>query len=743
MQLLYGRDKTDYKVLSKSKEMSDSVATVLIDNYLGYDFVKNKSEYSNVSKEPFSISYCTTNLDGYLNNEMILVSKNGINENYTTPSKYAHARLFEIESGSFKESFFDIFKYSFVDSQDSEKYKADDIDSYIGQMTELKNTQLLSEKALKSILYLLFDNFRDISNTVYIISDNVGDSYNERSIDIIKQVYKYIPYFMRKIIGFMSYGTINQKYSNRIKLVVMTRESSEIESELKVDLLNLDLQKIEKITTDQSKLVVDYILSIDDLERKELFEVIDFENKKSILTIKNLFNICTTKKLWIDSSDFNKMSSWIYNVINPNELEEDLFYKMMDIIEKDLDSEKFNSYLKQILAKESNICEGYLDKDKDLYNLLLFEDILSVDYKQDYNIKIDIDVEYIIKWWNEKIFSMLKQKSEAIDFCKVLKVEKEKYETLDLQGDSYLKLKNAMIENLDKLLLQEEKLTEKFVEEERYNLNLKLENIKSIKGLNDLAKEIDSSEVKYDKNKEILKIEYGKKFKEIADNEYNSFKQLERFIEIYKEYMSQDSIDYLQYLKNKELDEFKNKVNNCSEISKLERLVSESDMNYEKEITILNKFEKIIKSMNIDSMNNDNNIYYGLKICENIKFIKNIVNNPLVSILVNRDLDLNLYDIETILKNINKKIDFIESNKKYLAFDVNNYNLNIRINNEKNIYIIKFGYLNDLLEYIKSKQKKSKLSISKFINNSFNLEKKAFIKDNRELLNLIDKNLKK
>ena len=293
MQLLYGRDKTDYKVLSKSHELNGNIEAVLINDYLGYDFVKNKSDYSDISKEPFSISYCTTNLDGYLNNEMILVSKNGRNENYTTPSRYAHARLFEIEEESFKEGFFDIFRYSFVDSKDSEKYKDEDIDKYEGSLIELKETATLSEDALKSILYLLFDNFRAISNTVYVVIDSEGDSYNERSLDVIRQVYKYIPYFMRKIMGFVSYGTVNQKYSNRIKLVAMTRESSDFENELKVDLLNLDLQRIEKITTTQSKLVVDYILSIDDIKRKELFEFFDLENKKSILGIKNLFNILT------------------------------------------------------------------------------------------------------------------------------------------------------------------------------------------------------------------------------------------------------------------------------------------------------------------------------------------------------------------------------------------------------------------------------------------------------------------
>lgn len=742
MQLLYGRDKTDYKVLSKSHELNGNIEAVLINDYLGYDFVKNKSDYSDISKEPFSISYCTTNLDGYLNNEMILVSKNGRNENYTTPSRYAHARLFEIEEESFKDDFFDIFRYSFVNSEDSEKYKDEDIDKYEGSLIELNQTAPLSEEVLKSILYLLFDNFRAISNTVYVVIDSEGDSYNERSLDVIRQVYKYIPYFMRKIMGFVSYGTVNQKYSNRIKLVAMTRESSDFENELKVDLLNLDLQRIEKMTTTQSKLVVDYILGIDDVKRKELFEFFDLENKKSILGIKNLFNICLSRKLWKDSSDFDKMSSWIYNVVNPNELEEDLFYEMMDIIERDLNSEKFNNYLVHILSKESNICEGYLNQDKDLYNLLLFEDILSVDYKADYNIKIDVDINYIVTWWNENILPMLKRESKEGDFSKVLKHEIKKYETLDLQGNNYLKLKNIMLENLNRLLADEERAIEAFILEERQNLKTKFENIQNINSLYDLKNEIKDLEVIYDKNKEDLKIEYGAKFKEIADDNSISFDELDEFIEEYGEYLSDDSFSYVQGLKNNELDRFKYEVQKINNLSELDVLLK-SNINDEEESIILDKFEDLIKSFDIDDINYEKNIFFGSKICEKVKYEKYRLSSPLISILVDRYLNLDLDNLEKTFEIISQKIDFIEKNKDYLAFNVDDYNLNIQINNLNRNYIMKYGYLNDLVEHIKSKQNKSKLSISKFISKNINPEKKAFSKDNKDLLNLIDKHLKK
>lgn len=742
MQLLYGRDKTDYKVLSKSHELNGNIEAVLINDYLGYDFVKNKSDYSDISKEPFSISYCTTNLDGYLNNEMILVSKNGRNENYTTPSRYAHARLFEIEEESFKEGFFDIFRYSFVDSKDSEKYKDEDIDKYEGSLIELKETATLSEDALKSILYLLFDNFRAISNTVYVVIDSKGDSYNERSIDVIRQVYRYIPYFMRKIMGFVSYGTVNQKYSNRIKLVAMTRESSDFENELKVDLLNLDLQRIEKITTTQSKLVVDYILSIDDIKRKELFEFFDLENKKSILGIKNLFNICLSRKLWKDSSDFDKMSSWIYNVVNPNELEEDLFYEMMDIIERDLNSEKFNNYLVHILSKESNICEGYLNQDKDLYNLLLFEDILSVDYKSDYNINIDVDINYIVTWWNQNILLMLKRESKEGDFSKVLKNEIKKYETLDLQGNNYLKLKNIMLENLNRLLADEERAIEAFILEERQNLKTKFENIQNINSLYDLENEIKDLEVIYDKNKEDLKIEYGAKFKEIADDDRISFDELDEFIEEYGEFLSDDSFSYVQGLKNNELDMFKNKVKGIDNLLVLGDLFK-LDTNDEEESIILDRFEALIKSFDTNDINDEKNIFWGKEICEKVKYTKYRLSSPLISILVDRYLNLDLDNLEKTFEIISQKIDFIEKNKNYLAFNVDDYNLNIQINNLNRNYIIKYGYLNDLVEHIKSKQNKSKLFISKLISKNINPEKKAFSKDNKDLLNLIDKYLKK
>ena len=78
------------------------------------------------------------------------------------------------------------------------------------------------------------------------------------------------------------------------------------------------------------------------------------------------------------------MSEWIYNIVNPNTLDKDLLDKMIKTIEKQLNSEMFNSYLKHILSKEENISLEYISPESDLYELMLFEDILSVDYKDKY-----------------------------------------------------------------------------------------------------------------------------------------------------------------------------------------------------------------------------------------------------------------------------------------------------------------------------------------------------------------------
>lgn len=44
----------------------------------------------------------------------------------------------------------------------------------------------------------------------------------------------------------------------------------------------------------------------------------------------------------------------------------------------------------------------------DLYKLL-FEDMLRIDYSDKSTVKIDLDVEYVEKWWSENILPIFKE----------------------------------------------------------------------------------------------------------------------------------------------------------------------------------------------------------------------------------------------------------------------------------------------------------------------------------------------
>ncbi len=86
MQLLYGNDGTNYHTIAISKDMTAVQERKLLESYLGYDFVRDSSLYSDVSFEPVSITYVTTDLSNTLEQEKILIAKNARMKNYLTPS---------------------------------------------------------------------------------------------------------------------------------------------------------------------------------------------------------------------------------------------------------------------------------------------------------------------------------------------------------------------------------------------------------------------------------------------------------------------------------------------------------------------------------------------------------------------------------------------------------------------------------------------------------------------------------
>ena len=227
-------------------------------------------------------------------------------------------------------------------------------------------------------------------------------------------------------------------------LFVLKSKENKSEYAIKIDISNKSIEKNEGVSDYESEFIVDYILGLDENDKNEFWGDIEAKSspEENYITVNELYNICISKDLWKNQDDTSKMTNWIYNVINPNALDKDTLDKMLKIIEQELNSDMFNFYLKYILSKDENIYLEYISPDSDLYELILFEDILSVDYKDKYDINVDLDVDYIGDWWRQNILPIFKSKYSEDQLQDRLNLEIKKNEILDFRGENFKRFKN-------------------------------------------------------------------------------------------------------------------------------------------------------------------------------------------------------------------------------------------------------------------------------------------------------------
>ena len=247
------------------------------------------------------------------------------------------------------------------------------------------------------------------------------------------------------------------------------------------------------------------------------------------------------------------MTNWIYNVINPNALDKDTLDKMLKIIEQELNSDMFNFYLKYILSKDENIYLEYISPDSDLYELILFEDILSVDYKDKYDINVDLDVDDIGDWWRQNILPIFKSKYSEDQLQDRLNLEIKKNEILDFRGENFKRFKNRIIEEINKEM-PDKKDEANFEVDEKKFLEKRI-NASNPKNISELEQVFGDIELKYDSNKEILKNYYSGILMQILENkdEKSTLDQLEKFINKNKEFLDEDLHVYIDMKVQKEI----------------------------------------------------------------------------------------------------------------------------------------------------------------------------------------------
>ena len=616
----------------------------------------------------------------------------------------------------------------------------------------------IQRENLKNILYSIFDNYGDLSKKIYIV---ISDVENNKHIceEILKIINKNTPSFIRKIL--VGYNDDNKNVTVKLKrrnekFNIVEKYDLNSKDDVVIDIYNMDLSK-EKYSY-ESKFIVDYIVSLDDIKKTKFFKEIkkkiisnrEVKSENQIaLNLNDLYNICIEQTLWKNEDDISKMNNWIYNIINPHALNSELLNKMLDTINEQLDNLKFSSYLEYILSKSENKTLDYISPSGDLYKLLLFEDILRIDYKDKCKVKIDLDVEYIGRWWSENILPLFKAKYNKEDLVNELQLEIKKNEIIDFHGKNFEKFKNKIISEIQKEYSELEVLEDNSEKDEKISLE---QNIKELKteNISDLEHTIEQSHLKYQGNRELLKEYCSDKFIDILENKEKSYslKELEQFLRENEDYFNDKAYVYFEICIQKKIQNLEeNLLNDICDVKDLPDLENLHNKILENgdfvkcedlESIIFTKMESIIKKLNLAEINDEDNIRIANNIYDNTGSI-NLEKYPVAELLICRDINI---DLDNVMDSINYLKDTIDEIKETVVdnciFNYEYYNMNIQINGTDNYYTIKFRYLNDLVDYIKIKEGNKFLLNLKSINKDVKYKKRVFNKGNTEIIKEID-----
>lgn len=616
----------------------------------------------------------------------------------------------------------------------------------------------IQRENLKNILYSIFDNYGDLSKKIYIV---ISDVENNKHIceEILKIINKNTPSFIRKIL--VGYNDDNKNVTVKLKrrnekFNIVEKYDLNSKDDVVVDIYNMDLSK-EKYSY-ESKFIVDYIVSLDDIKKTKFFKEIkkkiisnrEVKSENQIaLNLNDLYNICIEQTVWKNEDDISKMNNWIYNIINPHALNSELLNKMLDTINEQLDNLKFSSYLEYILSKSENKTLEYISPSGDLYKLLLFEDILRIDYKDKCKVKIDLDVDYIGTWWSENILPLFKAKYNKEDLVNELQLEIKKNEIIDFHGKNFEKFKNKIISEIQKEYSELEVLEDNSEKDEKISLE---QNIKELKteNISDLEHTIEQSHLKYQGNRELLKEYCSDKFIDILENKDKSYslKELEQFLRENEDYFNDKAYVYFEICIQKKIQNLEeNLLNDICDVKDLPDLENLHNKILENgdfvkcedlESIIFTKMESIIKKLNLAEINDEDNIRIANNIYDNTESI-NLEKYPVAELLICRDINI---DLDNVMDSINYLKDTIDEIKETVVdnciFNYEYYNMNIQINGTDNYYTIKFRYLNDLVDYIKIKEGNKFLLNLKSINKDVKYKKRVFNKGNTEIIKEID-----
>lgn len=435
MQLLYGNDGVNYRLIDRSSEMTEGIQKSMLATYSKYEFVTNWREYSSIDKEPEAITYVTSNLDNQMPSDQMVVCKTGHMRQFSSPSYYFHGLVQDVSDDFYKKDFFQIFNYEFVRDIEIGSYSNGSIHEY-SFATKTMDRIALTEDQLIVILASFMSNEKKGKKTKIFV-DAVGDEYNSRSREILAAIYHYLPYELRKRYGFKSYSRDERNLPARVSFVLFNQHET-IDTG---DYITLK-ETVEDIQQTVEKNYIEYatflVKGMDAEAREQHFASLSKLSKNGRLTINECITYYSNLNLWSQGTQEELLPDWI-QYIDQNSFRKGALYELLlEIVVQKVDNDYYNDYL------FDEILELYKEN---IYNLsplaaktIRFADCLD---------EIYIEPDRFHKWYRSKLAVKLNALS-PVDPAYEMKLQK-----LYEQEIEALKTVNIMSEELS-ILIQKE-----------------------------------------------------------------------------------------------------------------------------------------------------------------------------------------------------------------------------------------------------------------------------------------------
>lgn len=374
MDLIYGNDGMNYRIFGQSGGLSPEAAAKIQKGYMGYRFPANTAAYSSAMTEPEAFIYVTSNLGKALPEEKVILVKNGIMPQFSTPSYYCHAHVMDSDNDFYRSRFFSIFRASFIGPAEASECNDDMISRYEMAFDENVQENALTREQIRAVLYMFFYNERK-GSPVRILLDEEGDRYNERSREVLNCIYHYLPYDIRRRFGFASYMDEQQSSLSRVGFELFDRTQMKSMEGIDVDL------RAPAADTMRSRLgkpeVCEYLDRLVDMTEEE--RTAEFDNLSELFgtaafDLNEAIKSAVYGRTWKEQPVEDLIPEWADYLLTNGFVKGPIYRNLVRIIQERLDNRTYNAYLLDKVEK-GNV--DLLHLPEDIRRIVLMADAVD------------------------------------------------------------------------------------------------------------------------------------------------------------------------------------------------------------------------------------------------------------------------------------------------------------------------------------------------------------------------------